>query len=744
MNDSHHPSTTSPAGVPLVPPRWPWLAPLNLALLVMFVVLLFFPLFAQPPGPQMDSSVKTGWRVLCRIPPFLLLLLALVAMSLADMCHRPTRRTPLDAFVLELFRLILMVGILVPFADELVISRQHSGDALRIRSWHGLWGLAAFTVLPVIQSVWLSCHGGLLHFVRQLRRRPPWKRWNWWLLPVTVGAIVVTLGGAAWVIHMVAEELGQPPYSLASAVRFVVLAWVALYLVLISLTALAVWERRAWAPWALLALMVPAVWMYHFILAVTRFFGALSSVYDIIEVAAIAWCLYSVIVGLILSPGWFQRARCAACSRLCWMRSRRCPVCGNLYRLHRDHAAAPVCLACGHEAAAAPVCRPCAETHAGCPGGNRNALGQTSAPILLASHALLVPRPGGLWAILDLVFFWGMIVSLFLPFARGHGYQDYLGRETVTGVQLAFHFPPLLMAIVALGVLVHAGLRRHPDHRTPLEAFAIELLRLHLILGTGLLLGTVGSGPLTGQDTKVHFGAYIVLVATGVMLVLQLGRMVAFGGLFRLVRSLRRRPPWKHWNWWLFSLAVPVGLIVLAGLGLMTFALITVISEFRPGPGYFRPSWWEFIIILSLLGWVALHFVALAMALLALWERRGWAVGAYLLLTSMILGTMGYAIWETGRYGGGPPSGMSYLLWTLTCFVLCLTTYGTVVGLCLTGQRWRRGPCAVCGEQRWIRAARCSVCGERYWIHKDHAAAPVCLACGHEAGAGPVCRSCGC
>ena len=137
--------------------------------------------------------------------------------------------------------------------------------------------------------------------------------------------------------------------------------------------------------------------------------------------------------------------------------------------------------------------------------------------------------------------------------------------------------------------------------------------------------------------------------------------------------------------------------------------------------------------------------LVLGLSLLGLWERRGWAVWVHLLLMGLLLGVLGYTVWEILRewysHGRRFPTEL-YLILSGLVFGLCLTIYVTAVGLRLTGQRWQKGPCSVCGRRRWIRVARCNVCGERYWLHREHPGAPVCLACGHEAGAPPVCETC--
>lgn len=204
-------------------------------------------------------------------------------------------------------------------------------------------------------------------------------------------------------------------------------------------------------------------------------------------------------------------------------------------------------------------------------------------PALPPSHALLVPRPRRWWAIIDVVLFWLLFVSMFLPFARSrshYGWGNSLGGE-LTGWQVAIEVFPALFALGGMGILFHFELRRPSRFRTPLHAFCTELFRLHLIAVTGLFLGIAdGAGPLLGE-TKPLDGATLGLSALGLMAILQLCRLAAFGGLWRLLKRLYRRPPWKRWNWWLFPTVLGGGLVGIGAILFTVFFTNECVREFK-------------------------------------------------------------------------------------------------------------------------------------------------------------------
>jgi hypothetical protein len=74
-----------------------------------------------------------------------------------------------------------------------------------------------------------------------------------------------------------------------------------------------------------------------------------------------AWGLFGWVVGLVRSPGWWQRGVCGDCGRRFWQRAGRCAVCAERYHVAADRATMDVCLTCGHERAGrlarCPRCR---------------------------------------------------------------------------------------------------------------------------------------------------------------------------------------------------------------------------------------------------------------------------------------------------------------------------------------------------------------------------------------------------
>lgn len=359
-------------------------------------------------------------------------------------------------------------------------------------------------------------------------------------------------------------------------------------------------------------------------------------------------------------------------------------------------------------------------------------------PALPPSHAMLVPRPRRWWAIIDVVLFWLLFVAMFLPFARSHshyGWGKSLGSEP-TGWRLAIDVFPILFTLGGMGILFHFELRRPSRFRTPLQAFCTELFRLHLIVVTGLFLGIADGNGLLFREAKPLAGAILGLSALGLMAVLGFFRLIAFGGLWRLLKRLYRRPPWKRWNWWLLPTVIGGGLVGIGAILLAVFFTNECAKEFERADT--ATEVYQGCVRVVFAAFIVLHLLLTSLMTLAMWERRGWAVWAHLLLSSATISMIVMVAVESGRYNPGVAVVMWLLFGTYTAFLV----YDTVVGLTLSAQWTQRGWCGTCNRLTWMTAPRCDVCGERLWLHKDRAASPVCLACGHESGDVPQCKTC--
>jgi hypothetical protein len=351
------------------------------------------------------------------------------------------------------------------------------------------------------------------------------------------------------------------------------------------------------------------------------------------------------------------------------------------------------------------------------------------------SHALLVPRPRRWWAIVDVVLFWLLFVAMFLPFAEDGGYRwSRVSDRDPTGWQLAIDVFPILFTLGGMGILFHFELRRQSRFRSPLHAFSAELFRLHLIVFTGLMLGISYEGPLLGEAKPLE-GAALGLSALGLMAILQVCRLIAFGGLWRLLRRLYRRPPWKRWNWWLLPTVLGGGLVGIGAILLFVFFANECVREFERVDS--EIDVYRGCVMVVFIAFVVLHLLLTSLMTLAMWERRGWAVWVHLFLSSVTLSVIVKVIVEVGD-----DSGVAIIAWSLLGTYTAFLVYDTVVGLVLSAQWTQRGWCGTCNRVRWMTAAQCDVCGERLWLHKDRAASPVCLACGHESGDVPQCKAC--
>lgn len=368
-----------------------------------------------------------------------------------------------------------------------------------------------------------------------------------------------------------------------------------------------------------------------------------------------------------------------------------------------------------------------------------------AAPLPTAERAVLLVRPPWRWLpVTQLVLLALFLLTLFLPFVTEHHYSWFSKEEyveppkTFTGWEIVFKSWPLwpLLAMVVVFVIKDAA--RPVGRRSALHAVGLELLRLHIVFGTLMLLCL---WPFLRFFVTIdrEVGSW-GLVLLGAVALLQWASMMRYGGLTILVRQWIRRPPWRRWNRWLFPAAALNLLVAVAGMGLVACSLFVNAMQMarQKGPSAMLATSW-FWAMVGGSAWVFLHFTLVGIVALAFWERQSWATWLYALLMAPLLYLVGQI------FVGAAPSGdpAAAIAVGIGLFLGFLAIYTLAVAMRFSPGGLQRGRCGECGQLRWVRAATCDVCSERVLLHKDYAGAPVCLACGHEQPAAvPVCRQC--
>ncbi|NIA21669.1 MAG: hypothetical protein GWP05_06830 [Anaerolineaceae bacterium] len=287
----------------------------------------------------------------------------------------------------------------------------------------------------------------------------------------------------------------------------------------------------------------------------------------------------------------------------------------------------------------------------------------------------------------------------------------------------------LAALLVLCVVIVFLGKRR----RHVLAAGAFSLLRINYVMffaSLVLFLIAAGIGPGTVRFEK---GMFLGLLTLGCLVLIELVRGPRI--VLQLARYLREHPLWPRRNRWL----LPIAVLNLAVAGAAVIGSVLLIIESGCVEGLLdTSSSFDVPAILAFFLWCIVQAVILAWVAWGLWERQTWACWTHLYCGLPLI------VWLTGM-GVAEWPDVWLTVWYVPALVAAITwwLYGFIAGYRLSAHWLQRGRCWQCGRIRWMRAARCDVCGERYRLFKDRAAAPACLACGHEhQDAMPVCRTC--
>lgn len=290
--------------------------------------------------------------------------------------------------------------------------------------------------------------------------------------------------------------------------------------------------------------------------------------------------------------------------------------------------------------------------------------------------------------------------------------------------------------LIPLGFLtlwtVQDAFRRTGRRTTVLHAFGVEAFYLHFLALVTLYVTAPVLMPFIGTREVVMRSPAVL--SLGTMTILQLAHLVRIGGPVAVVRQMGKRPPWRRWNAWLAP-GVVVGLLI-AGAGIVLTTVVVLWLLWALLTARFAS---ELVFAATLLLFILFHFVLIAVAAVGLWERQSWAPWLHLWL-SLPMAILGVTFLGSVR---GAPALVAGVVAAVVVLLFLWSIYTFVAGLCLCVNERQIARCARCGRVPWVRSSRCEVCDEWLLLHKDHAGAPVCLACGHEQpGTKPMCRKC--
>jgi len=357
-------STTSSSGVPLANGRPLWQRLRSGGLIVKFLLTLGLVWFTQltscgtkvdPPRPVRPVEEITGDDAAFTICLAAVLLLFTVIVFLGK-----RRRHALTAAAFSFLRIshVLFLASLFLF----LILDYYIPGTMRLEKgmFLGLLALSSLVLIELIRAPRI-----VLQLTRYLREHSLWRRRNRWLLPIAILNPAVACAAVVRSVFSIiksgcVEELLDTSVNTEAPVILVFFIWCIVQAVVLALTALGLWERQTWACWTHLYCGLPLiVWLT--VGGVINWPDVWLTVWYVPALAAaVAWWLYGFIAGYRLSAHWLQRGRCWQCGRIRWMRAARCDVCGERYWLFKEHAAAPACLACGHEKSEAmPTCKSC-------------------------------------------------------------------------------------------------------------------------------------------------------------------------------------------------------------------------------------------------------------------------------------------------------------------------------------------------------------------------------------------------
>jgi hypothetical protein len=346
---------------PLAAGRPLWQRLISGGLILKFLLVLFLVWFTHVRGCNEPIDPPVDVRAVDEIRddawsygPFLAgLSILLVAVFVGTRRRHLLAVTAFDLLRISAILLFAALALFGIFADY-----EPGSVVIRHGTWLGLAALAGLILIDASRLAW-RCVPLFTHF----HRTRFWSRRSLWIVPVAVADLLVggaAIGLSALMLAWYAEEWFTSPTSPAVPIFIAFLLWTASLGLCLILAAWGLWQRQTWAMWTHLYVGVPLIaglirygaidwpdplWTFWFLPSV---------------LAALTWWLYGAIVGGLFAAHSFQRGRCGQCGRVRWMRAARCRVCGERYKLWKDRAAAPACLACGHEQPGpAPTCRQC-------------------------------------------------------------------------------------------------------------------------------------------------------------------------------------------------------------------------------------------------------------------------------------------------------------------------------------------------------------------------------------------------
>ncbi|MBN2583792.1 MAG: hypothetical protein JXL80_12060 [Planctomycetes bacterium] len=360
-DDTSSPVAGGSTGEPLADGRPLWQRLVSGGLIIKFLIVLTLVWFTHVRGcntsidpPRdvraVDEVCEDAWSLGPFLVGFVILVIAVLLGSRRRHLLAVTAFDLLRISAVLLFTMAALFAILVDYEPGAIVVRKGM--------WLGLGTLAAILLIDVIRLIRRS--GRLaIHF----RRTHFWSRRNLWLMPVV--AVNLFVGGASFAISLFllvwySEDGFVSPISPAVPIFVAFLLWTACLGLCLMLAAWGLWQRQTWASWTHLYCGLPLV-AALLLYATTDWPAVLLTVWYVpCTSAAIVWWLYGAVVGNITSAHWLQRGRCGQCGQVRWMIAARCEVCGERYKLFRDRAAAPACLACGHEQSGVmPTCKAC-------------------------------------------------------------------------------------------------------------------------------------------------------------------------------------------------------------------------------------------------------------------------------------------------------------------------------------------------------------------------------------------------
>ena len=357
-------STTSSSGAPLAEGRPLWQRLLSGGLIVKFLLTLGLVWFTQLTSCENEVETPYPVRPVEEITgdyaTFTICLAALLLLFTVIVFLGKRRRHVLTAAAFSFLR-VSYVLFLASLFLYLILDYYLPGTVrLEKGMFLGLLALGCLILIELIRAPRI-----VLQLARYLRRHSLWRRRNRWLLPIAIlnpaVACAAVIGSVFLIIRNgYVEDLLDTSVYAYTPVFLAFFIWCIVQAIVLVWAAWGLWERQTWACWTHLYCGLPLIgWLT--LVGVFEWPDVWLTVWYVPAlVAAVTWWLYGFIAGYRLSAHWLQRGRCWQCGRIRWMRAGRCDVCGERYWLFKDRAAAPACLACGHEQQRTmPICKTC-------------------------------------------------------------------------------------------------------------------------------------------------------------------------------------------------------------------------------------------------------------------------------------------------------------------------------------------------------------------------------------------------